>query len=163
MVTQTHEMILIFRKWVSEDYHEQRTLPDPESERKQQSALTKERWREITQSLWEVSPVRQSSLESDHDAVYPEELPKRAIQMYSFAEDRVLDPFGGIGTTGVAAKKAGRKYVGIEQSEEFASEARERIAQAEWDKPGYITPRNSTDTDSSSDDSASSQRSLDTF
>lgn len=133
MITQTHEHILVFRKWVDDNYHKSRTIPPKGSEKRENSALTKERWREITQSVWEFDGVTQSDFPIDHGAVYPEELPKRAIQLYSFHNDTVLDPFLGTGTTAVAAKRAGRDYIGIEQNGEFAEYARGRVADVAWD------------------------------
>jgi site-specific DNA-methyltransferase (adenine-specific) len=45
-------------------------------------------------------------------APFPEELPYRLIQLYSFKGDIILDPFMGSGTTAVAALKSDRKFVG---------------------------------------------------
>lgn len=143
MVTQTHEHVLVFRKWVSDDYHSQRELPPTGTPRREQSALTKERWRELTQSIWEFDGVRQSDMPTDHTAVFPEELPKRAIQLYSFPGDTVLDPFAGLGTTGVAAKKAGRHCICIEQEAEYARYARERVGQTNFNVDGYVDRRES--------------------
>jgi len=109
MITQTHEHLLVFRKWVDDSYHQSRELPPVDSTRRVESKLTKERWRTLTTSNWEIEPVTQSQIDADHSAVYPEELPKRAVQLYSFKGDTVVDPFIGIGTTAVAAKKAGRQ------------------------------------------------------
>ena len=127
MITQTHEHVLVFRKWVSQSYFDQRELPSVDSPIRKNSKVTKERWREVMQSMWSFDGVRQSSLPIDHGAVFPEELPKRAIQFYSFDGDTVLDPFAGTGTTGVAAKKAGRSYLLIERNDEFAQYARDRL------------------------------------
>lgn len=133
MITQTHEHVVVFRKWVSESYHSQREIPPLETDKREDSALTKERWRELTQSVWEFEGVRQTDFDLDHGAVYPEELPKRAIQLYSFKDDTVLDPFMGAGTTAVAAKRAGRNYIGFEQNEEYTEYAQSRVEEAEWD------------------------------
>lgn len=141
MVTQTHEHILVFRKWVTDDYHKSREMPELGTEKREQSALTKERWRELTQSIWTFDGVRQTDYPLDHGAIYPEELPKRVIQLYSFVGDTVLDPFLGSGTTAVAAKKAGRDYIGIEKSEEFVEHARERVAECEYNDDEYIEER----------------------
>lgn len=46
--------------------------------------------------------------------MFPEELPKRLIKMFSFVGDNVLDPFAGSGTTNLAAKKLQRNSVGYE-------------------------------------------------
>lgn len=141
MITQTHEHIIVFRKWVSIEYHGTRTIPELGTEKREKSALTKERWRELTQSVWEYSGVRQKNSDLDHGAIFPEETPKRAIQLYSFKGDNVLDPFAGSGTTGVAAKRSGRHFTLIELSEKYAKYAKDRVSDAEFDKDGYVDVR----------------------
>lgn len=141
MVTQQHEHILVFRKYVSDEYHATRELPPLGTPKREESALTKERWKECTTSIWEFSGVRQSAMPTDHTAVYPEEIPKRAIQLYSFVGDTVLDPFAGLGTTGVAAKKAGREYIGIEQDADYHEYAVDRIDDAVANADGYVEER----------------------
>ena len=54
-----------------------------------------------------------------HPAPFPEELPYRLIQLYSFKNDIVLDPFMGSGTTGIAALKSHRKFVGYEINADY--------------------------------------------
>ena len=63
-----------------------------------------------------------------HPCQMPESLLKRIITASSNAGDCVLDPFSGSGTTAVAAKQLGRKYVGLEMSEEYVEKAIERLA-----------------------------------
>ncbi len=63
-----------------------------------------------------------------HPAPFPEELPYRLIQLYSFKNDVVLDPFMGSGTTGISAFKSGRKFIGYEISEEYIKLANQRIS-----------------------------------
>lgn len=125
-VNQRHEYILVFRKYVSEEYHDRRELPPTGSERREASKLTGEEWREYAQSVWEL-PRPSPSAETDHPAVFPLELPRRLIALYSFAGDLVLDPFVGTGTTAVAAKQAGRDYVGIDHTESYIDTARRRL------------------------------------
>lgn len=55
-----------------------------------------------------------------HIAMFPEELPKRLIKMFSFAGETVFDPFAGSGTTSFAAKNLGRNSIGYEINKEFA-------------------------------------------
>ena len=62
-----------------------------------------------------------------HPAPFPEELPHRLIQLYSFETDVVLDPFMGSGTTAIAALKNKRNYIGFEIKEEYITLAEERI------------------------------------
>src|SRR5579859_6008966 len=56
-----------------------------------------------------------------HPAPFPAELPRRLIKLYSYPEDLVLDPFSGSGTTLVAAKKLGRRSVGVEINPDFCA------------------------------------------
>jgi DNA modification methylase len=141
MITQTHEHVLVFRKWVRESYFNTRELPLVDSQRRLESKLTKDRWRELTQSNWDIETVRQSGLDIEHAAVFPEELPKRAVQLYSFKGDTVLDPFVGTGTTAVAAKRAGRHYIGLDANPEYVGYAKHRLEATEFDEPGYVERR----------------------
>jgi modification methylase len=71
-----------------------------------------------------------------HPAPFPEALPNRLIAMYSFrgvpeegwAGDIVLDPFAGSGTTCVAARRLGRRFVGIDLNADFCAHATARVA-----------------------------------
>ena len=67
----------------------------------------------------------------NHPAPFPVELPKRCIEMYSFTGDVVLDPFNGSGTTCVAAKMHGRRYLGVDLSEDYCTIAEERLSQTQ--------------------------------
>ena len=62
-----------------------------------------------------------------HPASFPEELPYRCIQLYTFKGEIVLDPFLGSGQTAIAAIKTGRYYVGYEINEEYVKLAEKRI------------------------------------
>jgi DNA modification methylase/transposase-like protein len=125
LVVQNHEVIQVFRKWESDEYHSQRTQPKAGSKRKEASKLSKDEWKEWTQSVWEIEPVRFSEY---HDP-FPEEIPRRLIRMYSFVDDTVLDPFIGSGTTAVGALKEQREYVGYELRSNRCETARQRIAE----------------------------------
>lgn len=63
----------------------------------------------------------------NHSAVFPIDLPKWFIKLFTQEGDVVLDPFIGSGTTAVAAKSLGRFYVGIDNKEEFCDTARKRL------------------------------------
>lgn len=102
-----YEFILIFKK-----------LGDPPKvsrEIKENSRMTKDEWNEYFYGHWNFPGEKQSK----HLAMFPEELPKRLIKMFSFAGDTVLDPFLGSGTTCLAAKKSGRNSTGYEINEDF--------------------------------------------
>jgi len=64
----------------------------------------------------------------DHCAAFPVELPLWAIRVYSQHDhDLVLDPFAGSGTTGVACKQLGRRFILIEKETEYCDMARQRL------------------------------------
>lgn len=106
-MNQNHEQILVFKKWVSTEYHKRRELPEPGTPKREESELSKDEWREYAQSLWEIDPVKSG----EHPAQFPIEIPSRLIQLYSFQDDTVLDPFSGAGTTALAAVHNDRHYV----------------------------------------------------
>jgi site-specific DNA-methyltransferase (adenine-specific) len=63
-----------------------------------------------------------------HPAVFPEYVIQEFIKLLTKQGDIVLDPFMGSGTVGVAAKKLGRHFIGIEINPEYCKYAEERIA-----------------------------------
>jgi site-specific DNA-methyltransferase (adenine-specific) len=64
-----------------------------------------------------------------HSAVFPVDLPTWFIKLFTDSSSIVLDPFVGSGTTAVAAKQLGRRYVGIDINEEYCQMARQRLMQ----------------------------------
>lgn len=110
----SYENLLIFRKWVNEDYYQTRSLP--EKQVKEDSKVTKEEWREWTDPTWEFDGVDRND---DHPAKFPYELPYRCIRMFSFVGDKVLDPFCGSGTTLKAAVDTDRYPIGYEIEQEY--------------------------------------------
>lgn len=90
---------------------------------------------EVT-NLWKLNP----SYDRRHPAPFPIELAERVIRYYSFKTDVVLDPFAGIGTTGAAAVKLGRRFVLLEQSAKYTdiirSDARKWLGK---DAKGILT------------------------
>ena len=65
--------------------------------------------------------------EFGHPAMFPEELAKRVIKLFSFRGDFVLDPFNGVGTTTFVAQQLGRRYLGIDFAEQYCTAARKRL------------------------------------
>lgn len=63
-----------------------------------------------------------------HPAMYPEQLVERCLKLFSFKNDVVLDVFNGAGTTTAVASRLGRRYLGIDVSEEYCKRARERMS-----------------------------------
>ncbi len=84
-------------------------------EQKELSRLTKEEWREYTKTVWHIANV----VDPDHPAVFPEEIPRRLIKLYSFTGETVLDPFAGIGTTAKAAVDLGRHALCVDQNADY--------------------------------------------
>ena len=59
--------------------------------------------------------------------MFPEELAIRVLKLFSFANSLILDPFVGVGTTAVAAKKLQRHYLGIDISKQYCKTAQQRF------------------------------------
>jgi len=79
-----------------------------------------------TVGKWSIAPER-NMREFDHPAMFPEELIQRVLQLFSFENDIILDPFNGAGTTTSVAKKLNRRYLGIDISEKYCETAQKRI------------------------------------
>lgn len=77
-------------------------------------------------SVWQIPPTGRS----DHGASFAEKLPLACILAGSRPSDIVLDPFAGSGTTCLAARDAGRKYVGIEINPEYVKIINRRLGLA---------------------------------
>ena len=110
-----HEYILIFSK-------------DTFSRKKKdkENTIKKEEFLELTKSIWTFSAV--SARQIGHPAPFPEELPHRLIQLYSFKGDVVLDPFVGSGMTCLSAIKDKRNYIGYDINPEYVKLAEKRIS-----------------------------------
>ncbi len=76
-----------------------------------------------------ITPVNRNKFASVHKAVFPVEIPEYIIKNFSHKGHIILDPFIGVGTTAVAAKKLGRNYIGIEIGKEYCEIANKRLAQ----------------------------------
>ncbi|HDH45262.1 MAG TPA: site-specific DNA-methyltransferase [Thermococcus sp.] len=110
-----HEYILVFSK----DTFKR------ENPKKRESTISREEFLEFTKSVWTFPAV--SARKIGHPAPFPEDLPYRCIQLYTFKGEVVLDPFIGSGQTAIAAIKTGRYYVGYEINEEYVKLAEKRI------------------------------------
>ena len=119
-----YEFILIFKK-LGES-------PKPTIEQKELSKMTAEEWNTFFAGHWNFAGARQSG----HIAMFPEELPRRLIKMFSFAGETVLDPFLGSGTTALAAKNTDRNSVGYEINPEFIPIIKEKLQVNQQDLNG---------------------------
>ena len=113
-----HEYILIFSKG---SYRRGR----PEDRK---DTITKEQFLEFTKSIWNFPA--ESARKIGHPAPFPLELPYRLIQLYTFENEVVLDPFMGSGQTALAALKSSRRFVGYELNLEYQALANKRISSA---------------------------------
>ena len=116
-----YEFILIFKKLGN--------APKPTPQQKTASELTKDEWKEYFSSHWNFNGVKQMG----HIAMFPEELPKRLIKMFSFVGETVFDPFAGSGTTSLAAKHLGRNSIGYEINKEFEPFIRSKLCSEQID------------------------------
>jgi len=114
VLRDVHEYILIFSK----DIFSRKS-------KGKQNTIRKEDFLEWTKSVWTFPAV--SAKEIGHPAPFPEELPHRLIQLYTFEDDVVLDPFAGSGSTCVAAIKDNRNYVAYDSNPEYVKLAEKRI------------------------------------
>jgi site-specific DNA-methyltransferase (adenine-specific) len=110
-----YEFILIFKKYGNS--------PTVSKEIKEQSKLTHDDWNQYFTGHWNFPGEKQDK----HLAMFPEELPKRLIKMFSFVGDVVLDPFLGSGTTSLAAKNLSRDSIGYEINEDFLPVINDKI------------------------------------
>ena len=110
-----YEFILLFKKLGN--------APKPTPQQKAASEITKDEWNQYFSSHWNFNGVKQMG----HIAMFPEELPKRLIKMFSFAGETVFDPFAGSGTTSLAAKHLGRNSIGYEINKEFAPIIKDKL------------------------------------
>lgn len=115
VLRDTHEYIMVFSKGAFKR----------ENPTGKENTITRDEFLEYTKSVWEFNT--ESARKVKHPAPFPVELPRRLIQLYSFKEDIILDPFMGVASTAIAALISNRKFVGYEISEEYCNIAKERI------------------------------------
>jgi DNA modification methylase len=117
VLRDVHEYILVFCK---EAFSRQST--------ERESTIDRNGFLSWTKSIW-TFPA-ESARRIGHPAPFPEELPKRLIELYSYRHDVILDPFCGSGTTCVAAIKSNRHFIGYETNEEYIQLSEDRIHKA---------------------------------
>ena len=85
-----------------------------------------ESFKEWVMAKWSIAPERRMR-EFGHPAMFPEELARRVMLLFSFRGDTVLDPFAGAGTTCVAARRNDRRFLGIDSAREYCATAGARL------------------------------------
>jgi site-specific DNA-methyltransferase (adenine-specific) len=115
ILRDVHEYILVFSK---DAYKRQ-------NPQKRASTITRDEFLEYNKSMWNFPA--ESARKIGHPAPFPVELPRRLIQLYTFENEIVLDPFMGSGQTAIAARKSGRHYIGYDINETYVALANQRI------------------------------------
>lgn len=111
-----YEFILLFKKLGKSPNNVSKEI-------KEQSKLTKEEWRKYFTGHWNFAGEKQTG----HIAMFPEELPRRLIKMFSFVGETALDPFLGSGTTTKVAKDLQRNSVGYEINKDYLPIIKQKI------------------------------------
>lgn len=110
-----HEYILVFSK-------ETFSRGNPEN---RPNTISKEEFLEYTKSVWTFGAAQARKI--GHPAPFPIELPYRLIQLYTFKDEVILDPFMGSGQVALASIKTGRHYVGYEINKDYVDLTKKRI------------------------------------
>ena len=110
----THEYILVFSKGSYSRFAGGKA-----------DTISKEDFLSFTKSVWEFPA--ESAKRVGHPAPFPIELPHRCIQLYSFRDDVILDPFCGVGSSCIAASKDDRHFVGYDTNADYVASAMRRI------------------------------------
>ena len=92
-----------------------------------QNDLATDEFMELTLDMWDIPP--ESAQRVNHPAPFPVELPEKLINLFTYKDDLVLDPFMGSGSTLVASERLGRRYVGYDLDPAYVDIARERVTQ----------------------------------
>ena len=89
------------------------------------SRLRKKEWTEWgSRAVWNIRSVQRNDV---HEAMFPLELPRRVIKLFSDKGDTILDCFMGSGTSAIAAIAEGRHYIGIDKEEKYVQLADKNI------------------------------------
>ena len=113
VIRDIHEYCLIFSK------------DSMKNSSKGKSTIEKEEFMESTLSIWNISPAKAKKI--GHPAPFPVELVKKFINLYSFKNNLILDPFMGSGSTAIASRMLDRDYIGYEINPEYVEIANKRI------------------------------------
>lgn len=99
------------------------------------ATISREEFMEATTDLWEIPP--ESATRVGHPAPFPTELPLRLIDLYTYVDDVVLDPFMGSGSTAVASVRSDRRFIGFDTDEDYIRMAEARVT-AEQERLGSL-------------------------
>lgn len=88
--------------------------------------------REMAYSVWDIIPINSPKLDEKHVAPYPEEIPRRLIELYTYPDEIVLDPFAGSGTTNKVAYELGRRSIAVELSRKYCDLIKKKISNIKY-------------------------------
>ncbi len=91
-----------------------------------EGTITMDEFVDATLDVWDIPT--ESATRVGHPAPFPVELPRRLIELYTYRDDLVLDPFMGSGSTAVAAVRTERHYVGFDTDPSYVALAERRVA-----------------------------------
>ena len=89
--------------------------------------IFKDEFMEATLDLWDIPP--ESATRVGHPAPFPVQLPRRLIELYTYAGDVVLDPFSGSGSTAVASVRTDRHYICYDIDPDYVALGEQRVAE----------------------------------
>jgi site-specific DNA-methyltransferase (adenine-specific) len=112
----SHDPVYIFRKKGERQY--------PTEEVTLKSFISKEDWAQWASGIWMIDRVRKME---GHPAIFPDELVRRLVLMFSFEEDVVLDPFIGSGTSIKVARELKRQGIGYERELQYKAVIMEKL------------------------------------
>jgi DNA modification methylase len=88
--------------------------------------INDEEFKKWVVAKWSIAPERKMK-NYGHPAMFPEELVRRGLKLFSFKNDLILDPFNGVGTTTKVAHELNRNYLGIDNAKKYCNVAQKRI------------------------------------
>ena len=94
-----------------------------------ENTISKQEFMDSTLDIWRIQP--ESARRVGHPAPFPVEVPRRCIELLTYRDDVVLDPFMGSGSTAVAAVRTDRRYVGYDTDPAYVALAEKRLAEAQ--------------------------------
>ncbi|MBT3388788.1 MAG: site-specific DNA-methyltransferase [Chloroflexi bacterium] len=124
VLRDVHEYILVFSKGAFKR----------DKSKEDENTIEKEQFMEWTKSVWLMNT--ESARKIGHPAPFPVELPYRLIQLYTYKNEVILDPFIGSGSSAIAALKSQRSYIGYDIDPEYVKLAETRIASYKKELPG---------------------------
>lgn len=129
------EYILVFRK-PGEPIYKKRAI---RAKKRSRYTINKLFTYDIANNVWHIAPVPPDQL--DHPCPFPEEIPYRLIQLYSYKDQLILDPFTGTGQTTKVANQLDRQYVGYETIKKYAQLSRKRVKEKLHVRPQQLIAR----------------------